>query len=523
MKIMYFVIIFSTVLFLYMPALTAGHPYAEDIAYDYDAANSDVSGEDTAAKNTPAKVSEPVVPDTPIFITSSESVIVNEGNTLRLPCLVDRLEGFVMLWKKYKDIITVGSQIIDKRVRLEEEVNGNHLVIGLATPEDSGEYTCQISAFMPTEITHKVIIRVEPVITTTPEDILVVTAGSQATIECNIESGTPTPEVKWRMKERKLTTGEEEIVGSTLTFSKVTKHDAGNYLCLADNGFGTSPVKKEVRLDVHYAPEIEVEESYIVTDMGEEQEIVCIVDSFPTAEVTWKLNDAILNDESANIVLSQNQNRHSLLIVSVSNESVGEYSCTATNSIGEAMAKTEISGEAHPAVILSPHVSDDPYQFSLVWSAESESEIENFQVALRKEGEAEWQLNEVLINGNETDHYNATDRETEYRAELTLTELEPATRYEVTVASKNKFGLSSHGDLFSFATKEADPEPEKPETENPVQEKTDTETTEQENTETENPATQTPVKHPSVLTSSSSIDLKPFVITFFLSCIALRL
>ena len=32
----------------------------------------------------------------------------------RLPCIVDRLEGFVMLWKRGKDIITVASQIIDK-------------------------------------------------------------------------------------------------------------------------------------------------------------------------------------------------------------------------------------------------------------------------------------------------------------------------------------------------------------------------------------------------------------------------
>ena len=73
--------------------------------------------------------------------------------------MVLRLEGFVMLWEKNNDIITVASQIIDKRVRLDEEKNGNHLIIGQATPEDSGAYTCQISAYKPTEITHNVIIR----------------------------------------------------------------------------------------------------------------------------------------------------------------------------------------------------------------------------------------------------------------------------------------------------------------------------------------------------------------------------
>ena len=164
------------------------------------------------------------------------------------------------------------------------------------------------------------------------------TAGSPATLVCNIVSGTPTPEVRWRRKERKLPTGEEEIVGSTLTFSQVTRHHDGYYLCMADNGYGPGPEQKEVRLEVHYPPEIEVEESGIVTDIGEEQEIACIVHSSPPSEVTWKLDGAPLDDQSPNTIVSQNLNRHSLMIVAVSNESVGEYSCTANNSIGEATA-----------------------------------------------------------------------------------------------------------------------------------------------------------------------------------------
>jgi len=494
-----------TFLILLVPwaLVVTGQPYSsvQEDMYDYDMANGQLGGNGTGRKP------ELEVMDTPQFISTEQSVLVNEGDTFRLPCMVDRLEGFVMLWKKNKDIITVASQIIDKRVRLDMEENGNHLIIGQATPEDSGEYTCQISAFQPTEITHKVLIRVKPVITTTPEEVLIVTAGSPATLVCNIVSGTPTPEVRWRRKERKLPTGEEEIVGSTLTFSQVTRHHAGYYLCMADNGYGPGPEQKEVRLEVHYPPEIEVEESYIVTDMGEEQEIACIVHSSPPAEVTWKLDGAPLDDQSPNTIVSQNLNRHSLMIVAVSNESVGEYSCTANNSVGEATATTDISGDAHPAVIVSPHMSDDPHEFTLEWSAESESEIEQFQVALRKEGEAEWKLHEVTVkvNTNETDANDTTvDSDNEYRAELRLKDLEPDTKYEATVASKNKFGLSSHGDLFSFATKEADPAPDT----EPAPEPT--------------PESKTPVQQPSVLTSSAT-DLKPFL-TFFLICwLSLRL
>ena len=51
---------------------------------------------------------------TPKFLSTPQTLLVNEGETIRLPCKVDRLEGFVMLWKKNKDIIAVASQIIDK-------------------------------------------------------------------------------------------------------------------------------------------------------------------------------------------------------------------------------------------------------------------------------------------------------------------------------------------------------------------------------------------------------------------------
>ena len=58
---------------------------------------------------------------TPTFTTESSNMIVNEGDTVRLPCIVDRLEGFVMLWKRGNEIVTVASQIIDKvRLRRQE-------------------------------------------------------------------------------------------------------------------------------------------------------------------------------------------------------------------------------------------------------------------------------------------------------------------------------------------------------------------------------------------------------------------
>ena len=70
--------------------------------------------DNTIVDNAANKGSELELIATPKFITLPQSIIVNEGRTLRLPCMVERLEGFVLLWKKNLNIITVASQIIDK-------------------------------------------------------------------------------------------------------------------------------------------------------------------------------------------------------------------------------------------------------------------------------------------------------------------------------------------------------------------------------------------------------------------------
>ena len=88
---------------------SSGFPYEDDRDYDYETDNKEI--ENDADMN--------MVKDypTPTFTTESSNMIVNEGDTVRLPCIVDRLEGFVMLWKRGNEIVTVASQIIDK-VRL---------------------------------------------------------------------------------------------------------------------------------------------------------------------------------------------------------------------------------------------------------------------------------------------------------------------------------------------------------------------------------------------------------------------
>jgi len=133
--------------FLFAFPLITGSPTGpteEENSYDYEE-EEEAPGETRGA----SRPEEQAVLQNPKFVTEEQNVLVNEGDNIRLPCIVDRLEGFVMLWKRGKDIITVASQIIDQRVRLDMVKNGNYLIIGQSTPEDAGSTAARYQPSTP--------------------------------------------------------------------------------------------------------------------------------------------------------------------------------------------------------------------------------------------------------------------------------------------------------------------------------------------------------------------------------------
>ena len=84
----------------------------------------------------------------PRFITEPMTLMVNEGDVIRLPCKVDRsiLNQFVLLWRKDSEIIAVDGIVIkDKRLCLEKESDGLALVLGQAELGDEGVHLSNLN------------------------------------------------------------------------------------------------------------------------------------------------------------------------------------------------------------------------------------------------------------------------------------------------------------------------------------------------------------------------------------------
>merc|ERR1712127_753588 len=148
------------------------------------------------------------------------------------------------------------------------------------------------------------------------------------------ESGSPAPHLVWKKEGKEEQLSSE---GGVLKISSVTRHQGGTYHCLADNGFGPQPVSKSVRLEVQYAPHISVEHPSIETGFGGAQELVCMVHSHPKAEVTWMRDGQPVDISADGLIVNSVKHRHSLSIMDISTEKLGQYQCKAVNSLGQAM------------------------------------------------------------------------------------------------------------------------------------------------------------------------------------------
>jgi len=390
---------------------------------------------------------ETVVKRNPKFVSTYKTIMVNEGDTIKLPCVVDKLDNFVIIWKKGAGILTVGDKPFDgkdARIKIEKISNGNRLVISLADFSDEGEYTCQLSALKTIELKHSVKVRVQPQIESVPKSgNIKVEAGQPVELACKVLKGSPVPEVTWRRKERPMPSGEQSITGLSISYPKATRHHSGIYSCSADNGWG-SPATAKIRLDVQHKPEIEQEETFIHSRDGDEVEITCTIHASPLAEVEWYKNGELLDPKDN--VITKRGNRHSLLLQKIGEtDTHGKYQCRALNEFGEAMALTEVSGKAAPANFKSLPMSKSLTSYKLEWVVTSSSEVSEFKVQYKKESEGEEDWKEVIAKVDQVEHES-------YAGEVTFEKLHPATRYVAKVAAKNSYGYNDFSKAYDFST-----------------------------------------------------------------------
>jgi len=420
----------------------------QEYQYDYEDDKAEYSEENRREEISfrPSIVSDPVMLD------------VDNGMTIRLPCLVDKLPaGVQIIWSKedsHSTQIAIGTVVVApeymERATVTENSQGSTLHIGIAKSEDAGRYKCSVAVRgEQPALKHEVRIRAPPSVDVSTPSLLEVKKGDDVTLNCRA-SGKPAPVVKWARVGKLMPDGASEVESEVVTFTNVNRRHAGTYRCTADNGHGRG-ASKTVEVAVEYKPEIEVTEMFVHSQAGEDKvELVCSVHAHPRPTVVWVKEGETELSSGGRVKYDNIGSRHTLTISRVRTEDFGEYYCRASNSLGSQQAVIELSGLASSPEFTSEQAGRAETEFLLQWRTKSFTPVTQFRLEVAERGSSTWRSYTVAAHQDGAYHW---------AGKHFLSDLSGATQYRARVTAENDEGWSKPGTAWSFATLGAVPSP----------------------------------------------------------------
>ena len=314
-----------------------------------------------------------------VFITEPKQEMVNAGGEFRLPCFLETMSDYVLVWKfsgsgQTDTILSVDQKVIDReeggRVSVEKEAEGNWLVVSQVEEKDSGRYTCMVSAFQPKSVEHRVIVRSRPEVAV-ERDVVTVVEGGQVVVGCRVVKGKPLPELTWQNHEGALVSK-----GSSLILKTINKEAGGTYYCRGDNGFSGEGSLAVVEVVVEHAPQLESRQLEVVHLINGTVSLLCDIGAQPPPDFSWALDGDPVEGWEGDILEVEREDADQLEEIN--------YTCTASNKYGQANKTFLLTSKPSQPVLTSPATASltDTTSYLLKWHVISSLPVEAFQVEI---------------------------------------------------------------------------------------------------------------------------------------------
>ncbi|KAF3823749.1 hypothetical protein GH733_007217 [Mirounga leonina] len=163
---------------------------------------------------------------------------------------------------------------------------------------------------------------------------ITVNEGSSVTLLC-LAIGRPEPTVTWRhlsVKEGQGFVSEDEY----LEISDIKRDQSGEYECSALNDVAAPDVRK-VKITVNYPPYISKAKNTGVS-VGQKGILSCEASAVPMAEFQWFKEDTRLATGLGGVRIENKGHISTLTFFNVSEKDYGNYTCVATNKLGNSNA-----------------------------------------------------------------------------------------------------------------------------------------------------------------------------------------
>ncbi|EDV24851.1 uncharacterized protein TRIADDRAFT_12078, partial [Trichoplax adhaerens] len=154
--------------------------------------------------------------------------------------------------------------------------------------------------------------------------------GIAINISCQA-NGYPIPSIKWFKDGNLINAIHQSSIsgGSNLYLTNLTPQDAGNYTCYSENIAGNTSSLVGI-LIIYTKPVITRSPKSLMITEGSSINLTCQATSNPAPAFVWQKNKQILDSK----MFSSSINTSILMLSSVTKEITGNYSCIATNFVG---------------------------------------------------------------------------------------------------------------------------------------------------------------------------------------------
>ncbi|KAF2354652.1 Immunoglobulin I-set [Trinorchestia longiramus] len=300
---------------------------------------------------------------TPTISWITKEQVVDIGSSVQLECSVQYSLDYPVLWIKRgsdetQDLpISSGPTLIlrEPRYSLRHDTGSSTYILQIKDLQESdgGEYLCQVLISRTNRVTASVhlLVRRPPYILDNSTRTVVVSDGDSVKLEC-YAGGVPIPSISWRRENNAiLPTGGSIFKGNILMIPSVRKDDRGTYYCIADNGVSRGD-RRNINVEVQFAPVVEATRPRVYQAMQYDMDLECHVEAYPPAAIVWIYRqEAIVNNRDYRVsqfTTADEFTDTTLRVITIEQNQFGNYTCRATNKLGQSSASVTLIGGHAP-------------------------------------------------------------------------------------------------------------------------------------------------------------------------------
>ncbi|XP_074017166.1 hemicentin-2 [Numenius arquata] len=273
---------------------------------------------------------------------SNEEQMVAEGSDVTFTCEATGSPAPAVTWMKDGKPLAWQSNHVS---------GGPRLSLVAVGPGDAGVYSC-LAANEVGEVSkafHLLVSEPPRIEAASQPTEMSIVMGNPLELTC-VVTGVPVPTVTWE-KDGRLLAGPWLVLGNESTFhiESTKMADAGLYTCLAASPAGEDSRSFHVSIQAPLSIASIGETQSITAVIGGQLILECPEDAVPPPRIEWHREGSPLQEDARRQVLAEGR---FLQIQAVRATDGGEYSCRATNVLGDTSLRVRV--EVHVAPEIQP-------------------------------------------------------------------------------------------------------------------------------------------------------------------------